>query len=74
MSIAVILSIIASLATVLVLWMQGASRRRKENIWKEFKFLEDEYRKALAIGDPSTASYVGKQMMELRAKYKFLGA
>jgi hypothetical protein len=54
--------------------MQGASRRRKENIWKEFKFLEDEYRKALAIGDPSTASYVGKQMMELRAKYKFLGA
>ena len=73
MSIATIIGIIASALTVLVLWMQGASRRRKEEFWKQLKVLESDYRKALAQGDPQEAAQISKRMQELRDKYKYLG-
>lgn len=73
MSITAILAIVGSALTVLILWMQGASRRRKEEFWSQLKVLEADYRKALALGDPQEAAQISKRMQELRDKYKYLG-
>lgn len=72
MSIAVILGIVASLLTIVIMWMQGAGNREKERIWDEFNGIEAAYRKALAIGDVTAVSNLSKQMQEMRDKYKYL--
>jgi len=73
MSIAVILGIIASVLTIIIMWMQGSGNRGKVRIWAEFKGIEAAYRKALAEGNPQMVSQLSKQMQEMRDKYKYLG-
>lgn len=72
MSIAVILGIIASLLTIVIMWMNGADMRERERVWAEFRAIEAAYRKALAEADVTAVSNLSKQMQELRDKYKYL--
>lgn len=74
MSIAAIIGILASVLSIILLWMQGSKDRERKKLWLEFKAIEAAYRRALAEGDPQKASQLSKQMQEMRDKYKFLGA
>lgn len=64
-----------NLLKILAYWFDPKvrERRRKEKIWREFKNIEVQYRRALLNGDPQKAALLDKQMREMRAKYTFLG-
>jgi len=48
------------------------ARAERKQIWEEFKEKEVQYREALAAGKPRKAAQLGKQLQEMRDKYKFI--
>jgi hypothetical protein len=72
--IASIIAIIAGLVSLAVYFFNPArsARLEKERVWNEFKDLEAQYRRALAIGDPGAAAQLHKRMRDLRARYAYL--
>ena len=69
-----ILETIKNLFKVLAYFFNPKLRkqREREKIWKLFKNIEKEYRRALKDGDPMRVAQLDKEMREMRAKYKFL--
>lgn len=69
-----IIEIIKNVSSILAYFFDPSVRRRRERqaVWDEFKKLQDDYRTALADGEPDKASVIGKQMEEAREKHRFL--
>ena len=67
-----ILGILGSLATFLVLWYQREDKRQQEKVWADFKAIEEKFRQAVALNDPTLIAQLAKQMQDMRDKYVFL--
>ena len=48
------------------------ARKEREDIWRDFKALQVDYRKALAGGKPRLSAQLGKQMQDMRDEYAFI--
>jgi hypothetical protein len=66
-----LVTLILTIAWGIVKYFHGAAYK-KEQVWNEFRDLEEKYRAALAAGDPIGAANYDKRMRELRSKYIYL--